>query len=226
MIGYIVEQELGNLLPIERPLATLLTMVEVDPEDPAFGDPTKFVGPIYDEATATALAAEKGWHVKPDGPSWRRVVPSPRPQADLRDPADALDARARARSSSAPAAGASRPCTPRAWSASSSGWRRSSTRTSPAACWRASSGRICTSWRPTSTASIAIGAADPGPDRPGDSGRARRDGPAGGFDGAEGRRRGRVRARPASGRRSDRSTTSTRWSTEAAGHRSWRDRNG
>ena len=80
MIGYMVEQELGNLLPFERPLATLLTMVEVDPDDPAFGHPTKFVGPIYDEATATSLAAEKGWDVKPDGPSWRRVVPSPRPQ--------------------------------------------------------------------------------------------------------------------------------------------------
>ena len=48
MIGYLVEQELGNLLPFERPLATLLTMVEVDPDDPAFADPTKFVGPIYD----------------------------------------------------------------------------------------------------------------------------------------------------------------------------------
>jgi carbamate kinase len=80
MIGYLVEQELGNLLPFERPLATLLTMVEVDPDDPAFGDPTKFVGPIYDEATAKALSAEKGWDGKPDGASWRRVVPSPRPK--------------------------------------------------------------------------------------------------------------------------------------------------
>ena len=67
MIGYMVEQEVGNLLPFDRPLATLLTMVEVDPDDPAFADPTKFVGPIYDEATAKALAAEKGWDVKPDG---------------------------------------------------------------------------------------------------------------------------------------------------------------
>ena len=80
MIGYLVEQEVGNLLPMERPLATILTMVEVDPDDPAFGDPTKFVGPIYDQATADALAADKGWVVKPDGPHWRRVVPSPRPQ--------------------------------------------------------------------------------------------------------------------------------------------------
>jgi carbamate kinase len=80
MIGYLVELEVGNLLPMERPLATLLTMVEVDPDDPAFNDPTKFVGPIYDQAAAEALAAEKGWAIKPDGPHWRRVVPSPRPK--------------------------------------------------------------------------------------------------------------------------------------------------
>jgi carbamate kinase len=80
MIGYMVEQEVGNLLPFDRPLATILTMVEVDPDDPAFADPTKFVGPIYDESTAKSLAAEKGWDVKPDGASWRRVVPSPRPK--------------------------------------------------------------------------------------------------------------------------------------------------
>jgi carbamate kinase len=79
MIGYLLEQELGNRLPFEVPLATILSMVEVDPDDPAFEDPTKFVGPIYDEATAGALAADKGWTVKPDGPHWRRVVPSPRP---------------------------------------------------------------------------------------------------------------------------------------------------
>jgi carbamate kinase len=80
LIGYLVEQEVGNLLPMERPLATILTMVEVDPDDRAFTDPTKFVGPIYDKAQADALAAEKGWAVKPDGPHWRRVVPSPRPK--------------------------------------------------------------------------------------------------------------------------------------------------
>jgi carbamate kinase len=80
MIGYLLEQELGNELPAATPLATLLTQVEVDPDDPAFADPTKFVGPVYDEATATSLAAEKGWTVKPDGSHWRRVVPSPRPK--------------------------------------------------------------------------------------------------------------------------------------------------
>jgi len=80
MIGYLLEQELGNFLPFEVPIATVLTMVEVDPEDPAFADPTKFVGPIYPRERAQALAAEKGWVVKPDGDSWRRVVPSPRPK--------------------------------------------------------------------------------------------------------------------------------------------------
>ncbi len=80
MIGYMVEQELGNLLPFEVPLATILTMVEVDPDDQAFTNPTKFVGPIYPKDEADALAAEKGWVVKADGDHWRRVVPSPRPK--------------------------------------------------------------------------------------------------------------------------------------------------
>jgi carbamate kinase len=80
MIGYVLEQELGNLLASEVPFATILTMVEVDPADPAFGDPTKFVGPVYDKAEADALIAEKGWVFKKDGDRWRRVVPSPEPK--------------------------------------------------------------------------------------------------------------------------------------------------
>jgi carbamate kinase len=79
-IGYMIEQELGNLLPIEIPFATLLTMVEVDPDDPGFKNPTKFVGPVYEKAEADRLAAEKGWVVKADGNKWRRVVPSPLPK--------------------------------------------------------------------------------------------------------------------------------------------------
>jgi carbamate kinase len=79
MIGYLLEQELGNRLPFEVPIASILTMVEVDPADPAFDDPTKFVGPVYDEADARRLAKDHGWAVKKDGKSWRRVVPSPRP---------------------------------------------------------------------------------------------------------------------------------------------------
>jgi carbamate kinase len=80
MIGYMLERELGNLLPAAKPLATILTMIEVDPNDPAFRDPTKFVGPIYEKAQAHQIAAEKGWVMKPDGDHWRRVVPSPAPR--------------------------------------------------------------------------------------------------------------------------------------------------
>jgi carbamate kinase len=80
MIGYVLEQELGNLLPVEVPFATILTMIEVDRADPAFENPTKFVGPVYDKSQADQLAAEKGWAFKPDGDRWRRVVPSPEPR--------------------------------------------------------------------------------------------------------------------------------------------------
>jgi carbamate kinase len=80
MIGYVLEQELGNLLPPEVPFATILTMVEVDPDDPAFADPTKFVGPVYDKDEAGRLAADKGWAFRRDGEAWRRVVPSPEPK--------------------------------------------------------------------------------------------------------------------------------------------------
>jgi carbamate kinase len=80
MIGYLVEQELGNRLPFDHPVATLLTMVEVDPDDPGFENPTKPIGPLYTRAGADDLAAERGWVFKPDGDSLRRVVPSPTPK--------------------------------------------------------------------------------------------------------------------------------------------------
>ena len=80
MIGYLVEQELGNRLPFERPLASLLTMIEVDPDDPAFADPSKPIGPLYDKSEADKLASERGWTFKADGDSMRRVVPSPVPR--------------------------------------------------------------------------------------------------------------------------------------------------
>jgi carbamate kinase len=80
LIGYLIEQELRNLLPVDTPVATMLTIVQVDPHDPAFQHPTKFIGPIYDEPEAKRLAAVHGWVVKPDGNAWRRVVPSPLPQ--------------------------------------------------------------------------------------------------------------------------------------------------
>jgi carbamate kinase len=80
MIGYLIMQELGNLLPLDKPVTTLLTMIEVEASDPAFKNPSKPIGPIYTEAEATKLAAEKGWAFKPDGANMRRVVPSPLPK--------------------------------------------------------------------------------------------------------------------------------------------------
>ena len=79
MIGYMLIQELKNLMP-SRNVTALLTQVQVDPQDPAFANPTKFIGPVYEEAEARALAAEKQWSVKADGKFFRRVVPSPLPQ--------------------------------------------------------------------------------------------------------------------------------------------------
>jgi carbamate kinase len=80
MIGYMIEQELGNLLPFERPFATVLTMVEVDHADPAFRNPSTVVGPDYDKHEADRLSTEKGWVFKQDGDTWRRVVASPDPK--------------------------------------------------------------------------------------------------------------------------------------------------
>ena len=79
MIGYMIEQELGNILPIEVPITSILTMVEVDPDDPAFNNPTKPIGPVYNKEEAEALKNDKGWEIKKDGEYWRRVVASPIP---------------------------------------------------------------------------------------------------------------------------------------------------
>lgn len=79
MIGYLLEQELANHLPPGRPVVTLLTRVEVDPADPAFGKPTKPIGPVYTKEEAERLAQAMHWHVAPDGAGFRRVVASPLP---------------------------------------------------------------------------------------------------------------------------------------------------
>ncbi len=80
-IGYMIQQNLDNLLKGKRPVATVVTQVVVNKDDPAFNDPSKPVGPFYDEATAKKLQKEKGWIVKEDaGRGWRRVVPSPDPK--------------------------------------------------------------------------------------------------------------------------------------------------
>ncbi len=80
MIGYLLEQGLANALP-ERRVATMLTQVVVNRDDPAFQRPNKPIGPVYDEAEARRLAAEHGFSIAPDGPAFRRVVPSPEPRA-------------------------------------------------------------------------------------------------------------------------------------------------
>jgi carbamate kinase len=79
MIGYMLQQALKNQLP-QREISVLLTQVEVDANDPAFNNPTKYIGPIYDDTQAKTLHAEKGWIFKADGKAFRRVVPSPKPK--------------------------------------------------------------------------------------------------------------------------------------------------
>lgn len=80
MIGYLLEQGLENELS-GKPVATLLTQVRVDRDDPAFARPSKPIGPTYDRDSAERLRAERGWSIAPDGDRYRRVVPSPEPRA-------------------------------------------------------------------------------------------------------------------------------------------------
>jgi len=79
MIGYLLEQELKNLLPDSRTVTTLLTRVEVDSRDPAFLHPSKPIGPVYTQEEAERVTAAKHWTMAPDGTGFRRVVASPRP---------------------------------------------------------------------------------------------------------------------------------------------------
>ena len=79
MIGYWLLQSMQNALP-GRQVAAIINQTLVEANDPAFADPTKFVGEVYDEQEAHLLADERGWTVKPDGDKWRRVVGSPKPQ--------------------------------------------------------------------------------------------------------------------------------------------------
>ncbi len=79
MIGYLIEQELSNRLP-GREILTLLTRVEVDPADPAFQNPTKPIGPLFEPEEARRIAEKLGWSLAPDGDKLRRVVPSPLPK--------------------------------------------------------------------------------------------------------------------------------------------------
>lgn len=78
MIGYMLMQEFKNQMP-DTNVTCMLTQMTVDPSDPAFADPTKPIGPIYDEAEAREMAEKYQWTMKPDGQHFRRVVPSPQP---------------------------------------------------------------------------------------------------------------------------------------------------
>jgi carbamate kinase len=79
MIGYWLLQAMQNHLP-GRQVAAIINQTLVEAGDPAFANPTKFVGEMYTRDQAERLAAERDWIVKPDGGGWRRVVGSPRPQ--------------------------------------------------------------------------------------------------------------------------------------------------
>jgi len=89
-IGYLLQVTIGDVFferGMERPVATVLTLTRVRPDDPAFQDPTKPVGPFYEEEEADKLGAERGWVMKPDSHGgWRRVVPSPDPYSIVEAP--------------------------------------------------------------------------------------------------------------------------------------------
>lgn len=79
MLGYLIEQSLGNLLAADTPFATLMTQVRVSADDPAFAAPDKPIGPVYERARCEQLAAQNNWAIAADGSGWRRVVASPEP---------------------------------------------------------------------------------------------------------------------------------------------------
>lgn len=79
-LGYLMERELGNRIPYDKPLASLLTMIEVDPQDRAFAEPTEPIGPRYPISVARQLADEHGWTFRADGDGMRRVLPAPVPR--------------------------------------------------------------------------------------------------------------------------------------------------
>lgn len=80
MIGYFLLQALENALPGHE-VVSLICQTLVGADDPAFDHPTKFVGPVYEREEAERLARRRGWQIRPDGGSWRRVVASPEPHS-------------------------------------------------------------------------------------------------------------------------------------------------
>lgn len=89
-LGYLLMQAIGNLLIKEgikdhvKGVVAIVNQVLVSKDDPAWQNPTKYVGSYYTEEEAKRLAKEKGWVVKPDPRGgWRRVVPSPDPKQNI-----------------------------------------------------------------------------------------------------------------------------------------------
>ncbi|MEF8835813.1 MAG: carbamate kinase [Candidatus Thermoplasmatota archaeon] len=84
-IGYMFQQTLKNKLKeigIERNVSSIVTQVEVDEDDTAFNEPSKFVGPSYSEEEAEKIKRNKDWSIKETARGkYRRVVPSPKPQS-------------------------------------------------------------------------------------------------------------------------------------------------
>jgi carbamate kinase len=78
LLGYWLQQSIANA-GLNGPITTIVTQTVVDPNDPAFKAPTKFIGREYTDSDAHRLATNHGWHIARDGDSWRRVVPSPAP---------------------------------------------------------------------------------------------------------------------------------------------------
>ncbi|HEX9667428.1 MAG TPA: carbamate kinase [Thermodesulfobacteriota bacterium] len=82
-IGYMIEQRLRNIFEekkIKKSVVVLVTQVVVSENDPAFKNPTKFIGPFFSKEETERLEKEKGWNIKEDsGRGYRRIVPSPRP---------------------------------------------------------------------------------------------------------------------------------------------------
>jgi carbamate kinase len=82
MIGYWIAQAMQNVVPA-RDVVALITRTEVNPSDPAFDRPTKFIGRVYSEQEAASIEASNGWVIHRDGTGWRRVIASPEPQKIL-----------------------------------------------------------------------------------------------------------------------------------------------
>tara|TARA_Y100001960_G_C14784189_1_gene890250 strand:- start:35237 stop:36163 length:927 start_codon:yes stop_codon:yes gene_type:complete len=81
MIGYMLIQELSNELGIyDQSVVNVITRTLVDKNDPAFNNPTKFIGPVYNKQESEEMKSKYGWEIKADGEYYRRVVPSPKPK--------------------------------------------------------------------------------------------------------------------------------------------------